>query len=45
MYVYSSKRRSSSSEVFTDSQENTCAGVSYNKVPAWRPTTSLKQRP
>ena len=57
MHVYSSKRRSSSSEVFykirvlenfqkfTYSQENTCAGVSLNKVPAWRPATSLKQRP
>ena len=29
---------------FTDSQENTCVGVSLNKVPAWRPATSLKQR-
>ena len=56
MHAYSSKRRSKSSEMFyklgvlkdfakfTVSQGNTCAGVSLNKIPAWRPT-SLKQRP
>ena len=56
MHAYSSKRRSKSSEMFyklgvlkdfakfTFSQGKTCAGVSLNKIPAWRPT-SLKQRP
>ena len=57
MRVYSSKHRSSSSEVFykirvlknfakfTDSQENTCVRASLDKVPDWRSATSLKQRP